>query len=71
MAAPWLRQGKPVDFVLLVFRVAQIGTTNLFANSCTIIDPVLQIFILKLHRALRSEPFFSIILPMERPGLWL
>ena len=33
--------------------------------------PVLQIFRSKLHRALRSEPFFSILLPMERPGLWL
>ena len=35
----------------------------------TIIDPVLQIFRSMLHRALRSEPFFSNLLPMERPGL--
>ena len=33
--------------------------------------PVLQIFRSKLHRALRSEPFFSILLRMERPRLWL
>jgi hypothetical protein len=37
----------------------------------TIIDPVLQIFGSKPCRALRSRPFFSILLPMERPCLWL
>ena len=35
----------------------------------TITDPVLQIFRSILHRALRSDLFFSVLLPMERPGL--
>ena len=45
--------------------------THKSATTHTIMDPVLQIFRSKLHRALWSEPFFSILLPMERPGLWL
>ena len=35
-------------------------------QACTtIIDPLLQMFRSKLHRALRSGPFFSILLPIE------
>ena len=71
----WLHHGWDKVNQLILFclfsKLPRLGSTNLFANSCTIIDPVLQIFRLKLHRPLISEPFFSIILPMERPGIWL
>ena len=45
--------------------------TKTWSGPHTITDPVLQIFRSKLHRALRSESFFSILLPMESPSLWL
>ena len=72
--------GKKVIFTSLTRQKnnqSKTGQNNLFwdnlFSTCqpTITDPVLQIFRSKLHRALRSEPFFSILLPMERPGLWL